>query len=138
MEDLAIILRGMQFYAHQAHNLISGDEFFQDHAFLGDLYPKYESDYDDVIERMIGLGQSIDIAKVTKEAASILDSEESMQSNDCIEMLLVYEKSLCETVGSLMSGVSHGTQQLIGEMANQSEIRQYKMKQRLAKGGQDD
>lgn len=134
LEELATILKGMNFYAHQAHNLVQADTFMQDHSFLSDLYEKYDSDYDDVVERSIGLGQAVDIAKVTKDAADILDSETKMEPSEAIGMLLVYEQTLCDSVKEMMSEVSPGTQQLIGEIANQSEIRQYKMRQRLSKG----
>ena len=44
--NLLTILRFLQFYTHNAHNLLRGPTFFQDHEFLGELYPAYEVDYD--------------------------------------------------------------------------------------------
>jgi hypothetical protein len=41
------------------------------------------------------------------------------------------EIELVALVAKYMSDSSAGTQQLIGEIANQSEIRQYKIKQRV-------
>ncbi len=131
MEKLALILRSMQFYAHQAHNLISGESFFQDHAFLGDIYPAYEAGYDDVIERMIGLGNIPDIAMINKNASEMLESETEISCKDAFDLLLYYETQLCEIVKLLTPKSSVGTAQLIGDLANASESRQYKMKQRL-------
>ena len=69
MKDLAIYYRCAQFYSHAAHNLAFGDEFFQDHEYLGELYGAYETAYDDIIERMIGLGKSPDPMTITLSGA---------------------------------------------------------------------
>jgi len=131
MENLALLLRSMQFYAHQAHNLISGEYFFQDHAFLGEIYPVYESGYDDVVERMIGLGNIPDIAMINKRASDMLESETEISCKDAFDLLLYYETQLCDLITKLTPKSSVGTAQLIGDLANASESRQYKMKQRL-------
>mgnify|MGYP001605842147 CR=1 FL=1 len=71
MEEVAKTLRFMQFYAHEAHNLCSGDTFFSDHDHLGGLYSAYEGEYDSVIERMVGLEIKVDIAKVNANPADV-------------------------------------------------------------------
>jgi DNA-binding ferritin-like protein len=133
MEKLATILRSLQLYSHQAHNLIRGQTFFQDHEFLGEIYPAYETDYDDVVERCIGTGEKIDIKAVNKQAAENLPSDSLLTVDFCFARLLTNEKLLCKQIEEVTPKVSIGTQQLIGEIANKSEVRQYKLKQRTAK-----
>jgi len=50
MSSIATLLRALQFLAHRAHNVIKGPTFFEDHKFLGKLYPDYEAAYDDIIQ----------------------------------------------------------------------------------------
>jgi DNA-binding ferritin-like protein len=132
MEEIATVLRYLQLYSHQAHNLVSGDTFFQDHGFLGELYPAYEDDYDDVIERSIGLGSPVDISKSNKVAAERLPEDSSLNTRSCLEHILSAEVHLCETIEAECKSCSQGTMQLIGNIADKSEMRQYKIKQRLA------
>lgn len=127
--NLATLLRLMQFYAHIAHNKLGGETFFQDHAFLGELYAGYESDYDDVVERMIGLGEKVDLIEIHKKAADSLYECESYK--ECFKELLDMEKDLCDAIEKLVKDSSEGTKQLIGGIADKSEMRQYKIKQRL-------
>jgi len=132
MENLATGFRFLQFYAHAAHNLLGGETFFQDHSFLGDLYTTYETAFDDLVERMIGTEDFKDVFKLNKEAVNLLGHYE-MPSNyaDCFEILLEGEKMTCEEIEKLVKGKSQGTIQLLGDFANASEVRQYKIKQRL-------
>jgi DNA-binding ferritin-like protein len=134
MIKLATQLRYMQFYAHNAHNLCQGDTFFADHEELGDLYGVYEGLYDSVIERMIGLGQSVDLVKVQVEAAKMLDSEaEPKAFSSAFSGLLTCEQELCKLISEANTGASLGTQDLLQAMCNDAEVRQYKFKQRLSK-----
>jgi DNA-binding ferritin-like protein len=130
MEETAKILRFMQFYAHEAHNLCSGDTFFSDHDFFGGLYPTYESDYDSVVERMIGLDMKVDINTLNMGAAELLKSAKFKNAKQSFQTLLKTEKLLCKTIEEYLEKYSEGTKQLLGEICNQSEIRQYKLKQR--------
>jgi len=132
MEELSKILRTMQFYTHIAHNLTSGDTFFSDHAFLGDLYAAYEVHYDDVVERMIGLGMPIDLPAVHLEAAKAVSTMKTGDAQKFFKEILSMEKSLVVDITDAIEGNSEGTSQLLGEICNQSEMRQYKLKQRLA------
>jgi DNA-binding ferritin-like protein len=127
----------MQFYAHNAHNLCQGDTFFADHEELGDLYGVYEGLYDSVIERMIGLGQSVDLVKIQVEAAKMLDSEaEPKAFSSAFSGLLTCEHDLCKVISDANEGASLGTQDLLQAMCNEAEVRQYKFKQRLSKSGE--
>lgn len=132
MGDLATILRFLQIYSHNAHNQLSGTTFFQDHSFLGELYPAYESDYDDVIERMIGLNQTPDLISLQKQITEQLSNEGTPNNYpQCYNNILKWEIILCKSIELLSKNLSQGTIQLIGDIANKSEMRQYKLKQRL-------
>jgi DNA-binding ferritin-like protein len=124
----------MQLFAHSAHHLSKGQTFFEDHSFFGDTYSAVEDDFDSVAERMIGLGEEeMDVLEITTHAIAILKDSPSTDSSmeDFFNYQLKLEKHLCETIKKSISSVSPGTEQLIGEIANKSEVRQYKLKQRL-------
>ena len=131
------LLRAMQIYSHNAHHLIKGNSFFGDHEFFGDVYLKLEDDFDSVAERIIGLfgeeplNLQVMMVEVTKRLANC-PSTGVIDIKDFFSYQLKLELSLCDLVRQiLMKNVTPGTEQLIGEICNQSEIRQYKLKQRL-------
>lgn len=129
---LVSLLRMLQLYTHNAHNLLGGPTFFQDHEFLGELYPVYESEYDSIVERIIGLGKEIDLISTQQQAVDALKKCSQPKSyKDCYAEILKYEQMLCSMVEKLVKDSSQGTIQLLGDAANKSEMRQYKIKQRL-------
>lgn len=131
MKNIALILRHMQFIAHAGHNLTSGPTFFQDHETLGELYPEYEAAYDSVIERIIGLGNECDPLSLTMEAAEQADAHDIKASSpkEVYSHLLEMERSLLGAIDDVLSdGVSHGTSNLLEGLADQSEIRVYKLR----------
>lgn len=135
MKELAILLRKLQLFSHNAHNLVQGEDFLQFHALLGELYPAYEADYDDVIERIIGLygTESVDLLSIQVNAVQKLQ-EYPINPSDAIGMFKVIEhceKEIQDYVGKLCKNpsVTEGTKQLIGDIANKSEMRSYKLKQ---------
>jgi DNA-binding ferritin-like protein len=131
MDTLATILRSAQFYAHSAHNLAHGQTFHQDHEFLGELYAAYESSYDDVIERCIGTGETIDLDKITLEAAKEIQGCSNETVDKCYDCLLSYELEICAAAVKANAQASLGTQNLLQGICDQSEMRQYKIQQRL-------
>lgn len=140
MKELLAHLRAMQLFAHAAHNLVNGPSFAPDHSFFGDAYSKHESDFDDVVERVIGLygEQHVDFAALTMEAAKALASmkiSSKISNEQFFEQQLAHEQHLCQLVDQLcaVKGVTEGTKQLLGNIADVSESRQYKIKQRLSK-----
>lgn len=134
MTKLATHLRYMQFYAHNAHNVCQGDTFYSDHEELGDLYGVYTGLYDSVVERMIGTGKSIDLVKVQADAAKMLDGEaEPKAFSAAFAGLLTCEQELCKILIEANEGASLGTQNLVQGIADDSEVRQYKLQQRLSK-----
>lgn len=131
LQKLAADLRFLQLYTHNAHNLIKGETFFVDHEELGGLYPVYEAAYDAVVERAIGIGEAIDLLKVQEVAVVTLKQADKPESfKECFKALLSYEKYLCKILQEMVSGYSEGTKQFLGGLADQSEMRQYKFKQR--------
>jgi DNA-binding ferritin-like protein len=134
MLELATHLRYMQFYAHNAHNLCQGDTFFTDHEALGGLYGTYTELYDGVVERMIGLGQSVDLVKIQVEAAKMLGAEATPTSfSAAFTGLLSCEQELCKIISAANEGASLGTQDLLQAMCSESEVRQYKFQKRSSK-----
>jgi len=131
MHNTAIILRALQLYAHNAHNLAKGKTFLQDHEFLGELYGAYEGEYDSLVERMIGLGEEPDLNEITKEAADAATANEFKDNDNAFSVLLVTEKELCSSIEKDMTDASNGTQNLLQTIADNSEMRQYKLKRRL-------
>lgn len=131
MKELAIVLRAAQFYAHHAHNIAKGATFFEDHEYFGELYSAYEGAYDGVIERIIGLGGSPDINQIGMQAMKMSSGHQSTGNRECFEYLLEFEETICEMCKKFNEGASLGTQNFIQGLADQSEMRQYKIKQRL-------
>jgi len=136
MKKLAVKFREAQIFAHAAHNLVQGSSFFSDHEFLGEAYEAYTKAYDDTIERMIGLGtQDVNPLSITAEAAN--DALENYKldnadSYDIFYALLGLEKNICQIVRDIIEkGVTHGTSNLLEGFADQSEMRQYKINQRI-------
>lgn len=134
LDQLVIMLRGMQFYTHNAHNQITGATFFEDHEFLGDLYQTYEDGYDGVVERMIGLGKSVDLVSAQTDAASVLKKlKGSSNPTECFKVILKLEKALCQKIEQILASepCSEGTKQFLGNLCDESEQRQYKLGQRV-------
>lgn len=130
LQELAVCLRAAQLIAHELHNIVHGPTFFEDHEFLGELYGTYESAYDDVVERAIGLGEAIDIGKVTNDAVSTYNKSDR-SPDGWVETILQLEDDIREDVDECMKmGYSNGTQNFLQGIADDSEKRTYKLKQR--------
>jgi DNA-binding ferritin-like protein len=132
MEKIAVLLRMAQLFAHNAHNLISGPSFFADHEFLGELYPVYESGYDSVVERMIGSQMNpnllaIQIAAIERLKVKPVDAK----SPEIFKEILKIEIELRKLIDMAQPGLSEGTKQMLGNLADDSEVRQYKLMQRI-------
>jgi DNA-binding ferritin-like protein len=132
MEKIAILLRMAQLFAHNAHNLISGPSFFADHDFLGELYPVYESGYDSVVERMIGSQMSPNLLAIQIAAIERLKVKPSeVKSPEVFKEILKIEIELRKLIDMAQPGLSEGTKQMLGNLADDSEVRQYKLMQRI-------
>lgn len=134
MINLAVAYRGAQLLAHAGHNLVSGPTFFSDHEYLGDLYGAYETAYDGLVEKVIGLGGAIDIPAVTTKACAIGASfnPQGKSANEIFQAVLTLEKQFCVLIASaLASGCTNGVQNFLQGLCDESEARQYKIGQRL-------
>ena len=132
MKDLAIYYRCAQFYSHAAHNLASGDEFFQDHEYLGELYGAYETAYDDIIERMIGLGKSPDPMAITLIGAETAKGYGIPKDDkEWFTKLVEIEGEICDIIKVLVPKATDGTQNLLQGLADESEKRQFLIGQRI-------
>lgn len=139
MIQLLIHLRAMQLFAHSAHNLTARIPFFQDHEFFGEVYPQHESDYDGVAERTIGLmgEQSLALAPIIQGVLAKLQAAPSVgvkENSVFFQYQLQMEMELCKLVqATIAQGATEGTKQMLGDICNLSEMRQYKIKRRLGK-----
>jgi DNA-binding ferritin-like protein len=132
----AVLLRGGQLYAHHCHNNVKGLTFSQDHDFFGDLYPAYEAAYDGCVERYIGLtGKPADTIQLGCDALDLVGDlpKDCGENNHAFyQGVLHVEVALCKYIESCIKApMSEGTKQMLGNLADESEVRQYKIKQRL-------
>lgn len=132
---IAIQLRMMQLASHHIHHIVSRALFFQDHEAFSDFYKQLEDDYDGVAERIVGFSGSLDIQLLNKEVFQKLNTVQfnTAENKDLFKQLLILEKELCSLCNLLDKSpdTSSGTKQLVGDICNLSEIRQYKIKQRI-------
>ena len=134
MDSTVAQLRALQFLAHRAHNVVKGATFFEDHEFLGELYPAYEKAYDDLVERIIGTNaENLSICKVNKAAAEMSSVSPNETSPEVFfRIILKGEKDLCAMIEESIKDQTQGTQNLLAQIADDSEKRIYSLKQRLA------
>jgi DNA-binding ferritin-like protein len=131
MHNLATLFRAAQLTAHEKHNIVQGPTFFEDHKFLGKLYPEYETAYDGIIERMIGLGESPDISGGNIKAADLAKWLCDLEPLDkWPKIFLEVEARIQKEVDECCKGASSGTINFLQGLADQSEQRTYKLGQR--------
>jgi DNA-binding ferritin-like protein len=131
MKNLAILLRALQLLAHINHNTVVGPAFFADHAMLSDLYTAYETAYDSIIERMIGTG-SLDpkqLLDIQQSAVDVVKSATLSTDAAAIFKALSHGEAELQRYCSTVKG-STGTLNLVAQLADDSEVRNYKLKQR--------
>lgn len=142
MTEFLILLRSLNLYYHHLHNNCSGASFFSDHQQLASFYSQADDDYDRVIERSIGLTSEMrpdELVRVMREVTDILDNMPKLYDfvvlNEHLNYALQLEESLCQEVevylNSEESRVTEGTRQLLGDVADKSEVRQYLIGRRL-------
>jgi DNA-binding ferritin-like protein len=112
--------------------------FFQDHSFFGDLYGTYEDAYDATVERMIGLGQAPNLTQLQLMATEKLKAtptENIKENSEFYKTLLLLEKAARDAATSwIQSGkCSEGTKNMLAQFCDDSEVRCYKMGQRVKK-----
>lgn len=133
-------LRAMQIYAHAAHHLVARAPFHSDHEFFGEVYPEYEADFDGVSERIIGL-HGEEYMNLNEQLAAVSSKLQGLPTTGVKEnatfyqALLQLEQELCSMGNQICKHpeASEGLKQLVGGICDKSEVRQYKMKQRIKK-----
>jgi DNA-binding ferritin-like protein len=132
MNTIATLLRALQLYAHNAHNLAKGPNFFSDHEYLGELYGAYEGAYDSIVERMIGEGdEDPNLGEIGLKAATIIKDKTIGSNDQAFSVLLSTEEKLRAEIEKEVPNASLGTQNLLQQLADDSLSRCYKLKQRL-------
>ena len=135
--NVAIRARTMQMYYHFCHNLVSGETFFQDHEAFGEFYPALEGDYDRLVEYMIAtLGPKALDVKLVNE--SLFDELNKLKVDKlcCCEMFekgLELEQEYVKALTKLDKMAPIGLRNLVGDLAEKSDVRTYKIKQRIKK-----
>jgi DNA-binding ferritin-like protein len=138
MIDLLACLRALQLFTHNAHNLCARSIFFGDHDFFGSSYGEAESDYDSLIERIIGIKGEVPELELKSLLSKVILKLEGAPSINQKENKVFFvhqlkmEQNICSYIESLCksAGLSQGEIQLLGDIAQRSQIRQYKIKQR--------
>lgn len=130
MIAIAVALRGMQFFAHEAHQKANGPTFQQDHDFLGALYAEYEDDYDAVVERMLWPDNDAEVkpCRFTLGGAQMADElgEELGEVWDrgmVFGQLTECEVQLRRSIDEAVKTATEGTRNLLAGLADKSEQR---------------
>jgi hypothetical protein len=131
LQPLAVHLRAMQLLYHNFHHLVSGVSFFSDHKFFGSSYSEIESNYDSVVENIIGFGSIIDLSTLQCDAAKMMVDLSS--GEDFFSSALIAENQLQLLIEDISKEqLYQGTINLIGAIAEASKSRIYKIKQRIS------
>jgi DNA-binding ferritin-like protein len=133
MDSIATQLFCLRLFAHRAHNDVQGETFFSDHKAFGKLYEAYDGEYDSVVERIIGLGGKPDLAKLNETGArkaAVHPNEHDPKK--LFAILLSGEIALCGLCCAELGKASEGTKNLLAQICDNSEQRQFLMKKRLA------
>ena len=132
--------RAMQLYYHYCHNLAYGETFHEDHAFFASAYAELEDDYDSLVEYFISLFSNSkfktkEVSELVHEQLQELDVEKmdcNQMYSKAVELEEQYQKYLTQVNGKASIGLQNAVQGL----ATKSDVRLYKMRQKLY--GSDD
>jgi hypothetical protein len=129
---------------HSAHLLSKGSSFSGDHASLyGKIYQESFEQYDNVVERVLGLTNNEECAcpgKVVMGSLGILQgyaSPSNMPALNIASNALQLNKDYCHFLNGLVTelknsiGISVGTEDLIGGICSQLEGYTYMLQQRV-------
>ena len=137
MNEIAIHLRLLYLFQHNLHNTVSRIAFFSDHEYLSGAYEESLDAYDGVIERMIGKDMNPDLVMIQVMAVEKLKKLPSAtkDNTEAFNILLALEQELCQLIEKYVieKKPMQGCLQLIGDIANASEVRIYKLKRRTLK-----
>ena len=140
MREILKQLRLIQLFTHGAHNFCARTPFHSDHEFFGSVYSSVEGDYDSVLERIIGLHgeEAVQYPTLHVEVAQRLQQLPSVgvkENSTFYQALLQLDAELCAKINEVIKvgSVSPGTEQTLGSICESTEIRDYKIKQRIKK-----
>lgn len=139
MQNLLIQTRVMNLITHHFHNVCSRVAFLSDHAFFGEVYEALDDAYDNVAERLIGLKDSSVIPFMElMDAVNMKLKQLPHDYKDNAQMfqtLLQLESEMRAIIEEyIKSGeYSQGTVNMLAQLADDSEVRTYKIKRRLVK-----
>lgn len=135
MKDCISMSRMMNLFYHHLHNVAKGVAFEGDHEMMVDFYEAMDDAYDSLIERHIGLGGSMgksDILKIVDDAHEVMEEiPESDTFQTQLQHAVVLESNFRRLLEEANAGASLGTQNLLQDLCDQSEVRSYKLQQRL-------
>lgn len=134
LEPLAMLFLAARQLAHNAHHLVTGVAFHEDHEFFGELYGVYLAAYDGLVERMLGLKQKVDLVSIAADAAAKVKALKDGDKDDTTffyRRLAATEENLREAIKLVYNDASIGTQNMLAALADESEVRSYKIGRRL-------
>lgn len=135
MHAIAVQLKLINLYAHLAHNLCAKATFFQDHDMLGSIYEQADGFYDDVVERMIGLGKTPNIVQINVDAVIALKAlpAQVAENKEYFKVILAEISKACALLEQevKLTTTTEGTKQLLGGICDELEKLKYKLGQRV-------
>lgn len=131
-----VSLRCLQLHYHACHNVTHGPSFVGDHGLFADFYGQAETAYDRVAEFLVGkLGREQLASGLVVEAVADRLKELAPEGGSVEDMLrsgLELESELEGILEELDEAGGVGLKNLVGDLAEQIEVRRYKINQRLA------
>lgn len=128
----------MQLVAHQAHHLVSGPSFVGDHKLFEQIYKELDEEYDTVAERVVShfSPDHLNLAHILMGVTQVLEqlpSLNDMKDNTPMFQLMDHmEKTLCMYCAEAsQSGLTLGSANMLSNICDRSEIRQYKILGRI-------
>lgn len=129
-------LRSLQLYYHSCHNVTHGSSFVGDHSLFSDFYKEAEAGYDRVAEYLVGkmgreaLLSSDVISAVAERLAKLAPQTDTVE--EMLELGCELEDELEESLNELDNLGGIGLKNLVGDLAEQIDVRKYKILQRLS------
>lgn len=133
MHDLAVTYRAAQLYTHSAHLLAKGATSHQDHELFGEFYKAHDAAFDQVMERMIGLGYEVDPQTIISSAGRMAATYTfaKFTNEQGFRAVEEFEQQIRELIKKYVPNIDDGTQNLLQGLADESLARSYHIKQRL-------
>lgn len=134
MKDLLALTRAMNLFYHHLHNTASGVAFEGDHEMMLDFYGQLDDEYDTINERhqrLIGPISMGELVEILENSCEVLESIPEGDFRSSLEQALKLESILGSEINLAMVGASQGTINMLAQIADDSEVRCYKIGQRL-------